>query len=156
MLQERGFTCVEEVARQILREQNRIGGDATHWGDRKKFLELMLSHSIEAYQKVIQHDVVFFDRGIPELVGYCDFIGIDVPQRLADAVARYPYNSKVFIMPPWREIYTTDAERKQDFQEAVTTFERISMSYEQQGYQGVEVPLGSVAQRVDFILQSVA
>ena len=42
-LRERGYPCVDEVGRKIIREQLLIGGDALHWCDKAKFLELMLS-----------------------------------------------------------------------------------------------------------------
>ena len=45
-LRERGYRCVDEVGRKIIREQVLIGGNALHWGDRAKFLELMLSRSM--------------------------------------------------------------------------------------------------------------
>jgi len=46
ILQSRGFLCIEEVGRQIIREQIKISGDATHSKDRRKFLDLMLSRAM--------------------------------------------------------------------------------------------------------------
>ncbi|MFN7901547.1 MAG: AAA family ATPase [Holosporales bacterium] len=156
-LAKKGFVCVPEVARQIIKEQNLINGDATHWKNKKKFMNLMLEHSIDAYRGVmkITREVVFFDRGIPELIGYCEATGIEIPQSLINAVQEYSYNPKVFIMPPWREIYKNDSERKQDFQEAIKTFNSISKSYEQCGYCLIEVPKLAVEQRAEFILQNI-
>lgn len=34
-LRARRHVCVEEVGRQIIREQRVIGGNALHWGDRR-------------------------------------------------------------------------------------------------------------------------
>ena len=76
-LRERGYLCVDEVGRKIIREQLLIGGDALHWGDGAKFLELMLSRSMGDYERVSDSDgPVFFDRGIPELAGYGPLVGI--------------------------------------------------------------------------------
>ena len=50
-LRKLGYHCVDEVGRKIIREQLLIGGDALHWGDRAKFLELMLSRSIGDYER---------------------------------------------------------------------------------------------------------
>ena len=44
-LRARGFACVDEAARQILKEQKASGGDATHDGDRVKYRDLTLSRS---------------------------------------------------------------------------------------------------------------
>jgi predicted ATPase len=35
-LERRGFRCAAEVARQIIQEQVRDGGDALPWGDRER------------------------------------------------------------------------------------------------------------------------
>jgi predicted ATPase len=61
----------------------------------------------------------------------------------------------VFLTPPWREIYRRDAERRQDFSEAVRTFEFIRDAYVEAGYRAVEVPRDTVARRVSFILAEV-
>lgn len=54
-----------------------IGGDALHWADQAKFLELMLSRSMGDYERVgAIEGPVFFDRGIPELAGYCRLVKI--------------------------------------------------------------------------------
>lgn len=69
-LKARGFSCVDEVGRQITKEQTAIGGNGHHGGDRLKYRELMLSRSIYTYQSIEEREApVFFDRGIPDLVG---------------------------------------------------------------------------------------
>jgi predicted ATPase len=58
-------------------------------------------------------------------------------------------------MPPWAEIYAQDAERKQDFAEAVATYRFAADTYPKLGYELVEVPKLSVSGRVDFVLASI-
>jgi predicted ATPase len=45
------------------------------------------------------------------------------------AVAVFRYNRRVFIAPPWREIFQQDSERKQDFDEAVRTYDSLVATY---------------------------
>jgi predicted ATPase len=156
-LRDRGFTCVEEVGRLLIQEQLKIGGNAVHWGDQKAFRDLMLSRSMYLYDQMrLQEDVVFFDRGIPELIGYCALIGCEVPPYLQKAVEEYSYNKSVFIMPPWQEIYQNDPERKQDFQEAIDTYHCVANAYTDTGYSLIEVPKASVEERITFILNTVS
>ena len=61
------------------------------------------------------------------------------------------YNTRVFVFPPWREIYETDAERKQDWAEAERTFDLVLWTLPQLGYEPLVVPKGSVAERADFL-----
>jgi predicted ATPase len=152
-LRARGFTCVDEVGRQIIREQIVIGGNALHWGDRRTFAELMLSRSILDYER--HRDVdgpVFFDRGVTELVGYFRLIGMAAPAHFENAAELFRYGRAVFVAPPWPEIYRNDAERKQDLAEAVATTEAVATAYGEAGYELAELPKVSVAERVDFIL----
>lgn len=155
-LKAQGYACVDEVARQIIQEQVKIDGDALHWKDQIKFRDLMLSRSIYTFEQMINHeDLVFFDRGIPELISYCRLINCSVPKSLTNAVNLFRYNSQVFLLPPWEEIYEVDSERKQDWQEAIQTYKSISKSYDETGYQLFEVPKLPVSERVIFILNRI-
>ncbi len=71
----RGFGTVVEVGRQIIKEQTEIGGNALHTGDQAKYRDLMLSRSVETYDQVHEREApVFFDHGIPDLVGYSHLV----------------------------------------------------------------------------------
>src|SRR5690554_271749 len=125
-LGERGFLHVEEAGRRIIREQKESGGQATHEGDRLAYRELMFRDALETYECMASAEgSVFFDRGLPDLIGYSRLIGSPVPTALAEAVVRCRYNRTVLIAPPWREIYENDQERGQDFAEAVATHDAI-------------------------------
>jgi predicted ATPase len=62
----------------------------------------------------------------------------------------------VFIAPPWREIFAQDAERKQSFEEAVLTYHSMIETYQQYGYQLLELPCIPAEDRADFILSKIA
>lgn len=157
MLRHRGYRCVDEAGRDIIRQQARIGGPGVHDNDRALYCELMLSRMIHDYDALDGHAApVFFDRGIGGLIGYCRLTGMAVPAHLRQAAAVFRYNPAVFITPPWPEIYHADSERKQDFAEAVRTFEAVVAGYHESGYRVIEVPKTSVAARVDFLLGQIA
>jgi predicted ATPase len=98
---------------------------------------------------------VFFDRGIPELIGYSYLVNAAVSTACKEAAEKYRYNHDVFLAPPWEEIYQNDVERKQDFKEAVATYDAIKRAYLECGYAVIELPKVSVAERVNFILQAI-
>lgn len=152
-LKAQSYQCVDEVARQIIQEQTRIGGDALHTKNQIKFRDLMLQRSIETYNEIDEKTKpVFFDRGIPDLLGYCRLIKCDVPYNLQRDIAMYRYNKVVFIAPPWEEIYQHDEERKQDWEEAVATYQNICEGYIAVDYQLIELPKTPINDRVKFIL----
>lgn len=152
-LQGRGFHCVPEVAREIIQEQVRNGDSALPWKDHALFAQLMLERSIESYHAHSSANrPTFFDRGIPDSLAYARLIDLPDKKTLQKACHHYRYAKQVFVAPPWEEIYTTDRERKQDFDEARRTWEQIVQVYQECGYEIIELPKAAPAVRADFIL----
>lgn len=152
----RGYPTVEEAGRRIIREQKATGGAATHDGDRLAYRWLMFEDAVQTFEKN-EHTTapVFFDRGLPDLVGYSRLIGAPVPGWLNHALNRYRYNDIVFIGPPWTEIYGSDEERKQDFAEAVSTYEAMHRAYEEAGYRLSTLPKADVEERARFVIREI-
>jgi predicted ATPase len=156
-LQARGQLCLPEAGRAIIQAQVAIGGSALPWSDPRAFAELMLSWEIRSYHDAeMTSGIAFFDRGVPDVAGYLRLTGLPVPAHIEKAVAIYRYNPKVFIAPPWPEIFTQDRERKQDFAEAVRTCEALAATYSAAGYELIELPRASVEERTAFVLRTVA
>lgn len=156
-LAQKGFLTVPEVARTIIKEQQIIGGNALHTGDRDAFLELMLRYSLEDYQQMRQERAaVFFDRGIPDLYGYAKTFCHKEQSQVNHAVEKYRYCQRVFLFPPWETIYINDTERHQDFKESVQTYMALKEGYQHCEYTVIDVPFLSVEERVTFILKTLA
>ncbi|MFI6063906.1 AAA family ATPase [Micromonospora sp. NPDC051227] len=156
-LRRAGHACVDEAGRQIIQDQLSIGGQALHTGDSRLFAEVMLSWEIRSYRQASQHPgPVFFDRAIPDLVGYYLLLGQSVPAHVTAAARLFRYHQRVFIAPPWPEIYTTDSERHQDFAEAVRTHDAMVAAYTQHGYELSTLPRSDVGSRFQFIEQQTA
>jgi predicted ATPase len=155
-LKARGFLGVDEAGRTIVQEQLRIGGDATPWQDRIKFRELLLSRYMYLFAQVTERTLpVFFDRGIPELITFSWMLNVPVPEHHRAAAGIYRYARKVFITPPWPEIFKTDEERRHSYEDALAEYRIAPQAYRESGYELIEVPKAPVSQRVDFILQQV-
>ena len=155
-LRRLGFQGVDEAARQILKEQAAIGGNATHDGDRARYRDLCLERAIHAYGEVMERAApVFFDRGVPEMLGYRGAPSAP-PPHLADAAERYRYARTVFVFPAWEAIYCHDEERKHSFAHAIEVCAIVTEVYARWGYDVVEVPCASVEDRVRFILRRLA
>ena len=155
-LASRGYCFAPEVAREIIREELRSSGTALPWKDREAYTLLMLERSVKSY---LSHTPTprptFSDRGIPDTLCYAQLIGLTNQESIRDACCQYRYASVVFLAPPWREIYETDTERKQDFAEAERTFERMVQVYRECGYTISELPRTEPPARADFILEQI-
>lgn len=154
-LGERGFTCVPETGRDIIRQQVATAGNALPWGNRQEFARLMFEQSISDFQQqAALLTPVFFDRGIADTIGYLQLCSLPVPAAMRDAAALYRFNKKVFLTPPWKAIYEQDSERKQSFEEAVRTYNMMVSTYQQLNYELLILPASTVAERIAFILSA--
>ena len=77
------------------------------------------------------------------------------PEAANEYLSSYLYFSKVFVFPPWKDIYATDAERDQTYEDAVRVHQVLSDWYLECGYEPVEVPPMSVVERCAFLLHAV-
>lgn len=155
-LESKGFARSVEAGRAIIQHQTTIGGDALPWADRSLFAELMLSWEMRSYDLAReQKGPVFFDRGVPDIIGYLTLCGLPVPDHMRRAASMIRYNRTVFLVPPWEEIFGQDAERKQDFNEAVRTFEAMKETYRGLGYEIALLPKTTVQERVNFIRKTL-
>jgi len=151
-LAEKGLPHMLEAGRAVIREEVAAGGTALPWDDRDAFADRMLAHDLSSYEEAQTKDgVLFFDRGIPDIIGYRTLCGLDIPADLTRAAESNRYNRHVFIAPPWAEIYAQDTERKQDWDEAVATHDVMALVYQELGYTLVPLPLASPDERAAFV-----
>ena len=120
-----GFKGVDEPAREVLAQQRAIGGRGVYDSDRRLFCDLMLSRAIADFDRMGgAQTLVFFDRGIPDQIGYAELFGLDTSMA-ESAAAVHRYNDVVFALPSWPEIYVTDSERTMTFESAQAFGERV-------------------------------
>jgi predicted ATPase len=148
-----GYATTEEAGRGVIRDEVGFGGDALPWNDRERFAERMFEWELRSYRDAERRDgPVFFDRGLPDTIGYLRLEGLEVPAWMEEEAWRLRYNARVFIAPPWKEIYGGDEERRQSWDVAVQTFEVMAQTYAGFGYELVELPRASIARRTGLLI----
>lgn len=156
-LAQAGFAVAPEAGRAIIRTQQENGGRALPWTDPLAFAEAMLAHDLASYADLgTQAGPVFFDRGIPDVVGYLRLEGLPVPDHMLEAARTQRYSGDVFICPPWRAIYSTDDERRQTPEVAERTYQVMVETYTALGYTLRPVPRAPVDTRVRFVRDVLA
>lgn len=155
-LRARGLDCIDEPARRVLAEQRKIDGQGVPDREPALFTELMLATAVEDFgHRQAGSKPVFFDRGVPDIVAYARLFGVDDRAAL-QAARRCRYGATAFFAPPWRAIYRQDDERKMTF-DAAQRFGAIMRDvYGALGYQIIDLPLASIAERAGFLLAQVA
>jgi predicted ATPase len=153
-LQARGFEVIPEVARSIISE--RIAKGLSPRPPPDQFARTIMDRDIRQYESAPPGpEPVFFDRSLLDSLGMLAQVG-ELPEAEKEALlTRYPYHPVAFILPPWSEIYRTDAERDQTFEESIEVYRSLRDWYAQCGYDLVEVPRTSVEERSAFVLKSL-
>jgi predicted ATPase len=157
-LRRLGYTCLPEVAREIIQEQVQSGGRALPWDDKEQFAWRMLVRSTEQWRDHTSSAEAFFvDRGLPDTLCYAKLVGLsgEIQTEALGRCQSLRYRDLVFIAPPWQQIYLTDKERKQNFEEAIATFQIMRQTYLDCGYELVELPRVSVEERAAFVLDRI-
>lgn len=153
-LERLGYCRSLEAGRGVIQDQVSIGGHALPWDDQVLFSELMLCWEMRSYRMAQNSSgPVFFDRGVVDVLGYLRLIGHEFPEHMRQAAKTFRYNHCVFIAPPWEEIFRNDRERKQDYDEAVRTYDALAAAYTACGYELIELPRAPIEERVRFVLQ---
>jgi predicted ATPase len=155
-LQRAGYAATVEAGRGIIQDQTAIAGRALPWQDALLFAEMMLSWEMRSYHIAEQcNGPVFFDRGVVDVAGYLRVVGLPIPAHISQAAMKFRYNPRVFIAPPWKEIYGQDTERKQQFDEARRTYDAMLAAYTECGYELIQLPKAPVDERLRLILATV-
>lgn len=154
-LHRRGYAVIEEPGQRIVREETSLAGDAVPWKNMEAFLRRAITLSVDDYAQTKDRGTswIFFDRGIIDAAAA--FQAITGEPVLTTLASRYRYHSRVFLVPPWPEIYEQNTDRRHDMKAAVAEFERLQDVYPALGYAVSLLPKVSVKERADFVLRTL-
>ena len=152
-LKTKGYNCMEEISRQITIEAQENGIEQLFLEDPLLFSKQLLLGRQKQFLKAdsLHEEIVFFDRGIPDVVAYLDYLKSSYPDSFKAICSQHNYN-KVFILKPWKAIYKQDNERYETFEQALILHEFLVKTYTDYGYTIIDTPFGTVEERIDFIL----
>ena len=155
-LRRRGYATVEEPGRRIVKEQLLAGGTALPWTDGVAFARrcIALALSDRKAARRLQGRWVFFDRGLIDAsIALQHLTGEPALRALMHS---HRYHQRVFMTPPWPEIYVTDNERRHGLDAGVAEYQRLVDAYPMLGYEVMILPKVSVAERAEFVLRALA
>lgn len=155
-LLSKGYHCEEEISRQVILKAQAEGIEQLFLTDPLLFSQKLLDGRFQQFKNANNNtkDLLFYDRGMPDVTAYMDYIGSRYPHDFANTILQHRYDL-VFLLPPWQDIHVTDNERYESFEQSVRIYEYLKKGYQQFGYQVIEVPFGSVEERTTFILKAI-
>lgn len=150
---ERGFTCFEEISREVIQAARKEGYDHLFQDEPLLFSEKLLEGRIEQYKSAqnSESEIVFIDRGLPDITAYLDMVNTSYPDEFESANQQYRYDA-VFWFPLWRDIHLIDKERYENFELSETIEHNLLKSYKKLNYDLIQVPKINIESRANFIL----
>jgi len=150
-LARRGHATMPEPGRRIVEQAMAGDGDALPWVDMAAFARRAIALSLADRDAAAGlPGPVFFDRGLVDAAVALRHVargdGID------DLIRSHRYHHRVFMAPPWPEIYRADAGRRHAYADAIAEYDRLAIAYPGFGYEIVLLPKLNVEARADFVL----
>jgi len=135
LLIKKGFHCFEEISREIIR-LGRLKGIENYFVDKPiEFSKILLKKRKKQYMEssnlclTKNNPVIFFDRGLHDIFSYLNYIKKS-HDSLEINLEDYPYDM-AFILPPWKDIYKNDSERKETYEQSVLIYNYIKKMYKE-------------------------
>lgn len=155
-LLSKGYCCYPEISREVTMEAKKHGIEQLFLENPLLFSELLLEGRKKQFQNAVieTHDIVFLDRGIPDVLAYMHYIGDSYPA-FFDLACREHIYTKIFLLPPWKEIYVSDDQRYENFEQAKLIYNHLTETYQKYGYNLIEVPKGTVEERIEYIINQL-
>ena len=137
-LRRRGHGVVEEPGRRIVKEEMKGDGAALPWVDVVAFARRAIALALADLRSAMALEGwVFFDRSWIDAASALEHLtGEQVLARLGKS---HRYHRRVFLAPPWPEIYVTDAERRH-VDTALAEYSRLLRTYPALGYEVCILP----------------
>ncbi len=162
-LEKNGHHCFQEVIRLMTLEAKKQGDLSSLTTNpiatvsdpmlfNKKIINARLAHYIQA--KGVDEPIVFFDRGIPDVLAYMDYFNQKYDSWFTDIAQNNRYDA-IFLLPIWKEIYVIDGERFESYEEALAIHGHLHDTYTKLGYNVIEVPKDTIPNRIEFILEQI-
>ncbi|MGO3182126.1 MAG: AAA family ATPase [Aequorivita sp.] len=155
-LEDQGHHVMHEISREVILEAQKQGIEQLFLENPMLFSEKLLEGRLKQYQEGenCQGKTLFYDRGMPDVTAYMDFVNTHYPENFPETCRAFRYD-KVFVLPPWKRIYKQDNERYESFEQAEALYSFLKNGYENYGYKTCEVPVGSIEERAEFIIAKV-
>ncbi|WP_121967226.1 AAA family ATPase [Myroides sp. N17-2] len=155
-LTSKGYVCYPEISRAVTKKAQEKGIDQLFLTEPLLFSQLLLEGRIEQHNEAVQEsaNLVFIDRGIPDVLAYMHYTGDKYPESFDVACKNHVYH-QIFLLPPWESIYQSDEQRYENFEQASQIHEHLISTYKNYGYDLIEVPRDTVEKRIDFIIGKI-
>lgn len=152
-LENQGYSCMHEISRQVILDAQQEGIAQLFLENPILFSEKLLEGRLTQFNEAETFDdeFLFYDRGMPDVTAYMDYINAHYPNKFDEICEQHRYDG-IYLLPPWKEIYTQDNERYESYEQAEKIYTFLLKGYQKYGYTVHEVPIGDVEFRENYII----
>ena len=156
-LEKRAYPVVPEAGRRVVAEALSTGSGCLPWMSPLSFVRACVRLHLEDLDRIGKtKGPVFLDRSLVDVISYLDFKQLPVPDDLKTVLEAPRYAPKVFLAPPWPEIFATDCERQAPFEEAENEYRHLRRAFSGLGFELIDLPKCPVKDRADFVEEYLA
>jgi len=144
------YCVAKEVSREVIIEQQLINASATPWLDIEEYSNIVLERMIEQYKNQ-KSEICIYDRAIPDVIAYLKLKNKEVPSHFYEASKKHLKGATVFFTPLWKEIYKTDLQRPESYNETIIISRLIRETYKQLGFEIIDLFKENIEKRYKFV-----
>ena len=150
-LEQLGYRVVHESARAYIDEELQKGKSISRIkSDILSFESHILYKKIEIENRLPKNELIFFDRAVPDSIGYYLLEGLNPEEPIIKS--KQQVYKKIFFFE--RLSFEKDEVRSEDDLIAARLDTLLKESYQMLGYDIIPVPLMTVEERIQFIVNS--
>ena len=154
-LKKEGYSCAEEISRELIAEQIDIGGNILPWKDQIAFENQIANRRYKQYLDSPENCICFFDRSSIDCIAYLNSNKLEATSQIIEIIKNCTFNKTVFYTPIWEEIFENDMERKENIEQSKKIEIELKKCYQSFGYSIIEIPKTTLDKRVNFILSQI-
>lgn len=154
-LSKLGYKIVDETARTIIKERLSRGLPPRPKPD--EFAQQIFDIDFKNYiNNIDTSQLVFFDRSFLDSAAMMFEANKTETTSVTEILNTYRFSKRVFIAPPWKEIYQNDSERDQSYEDSVEVYRMLHKWYDLNGYALIQIPKCDINGRLHFILDNIS
>ncbi len=151
LLRDKGYSCHDEVARMVIKEQLEKNSKLLPWQDLMGYSNLVFERIVAQTKLANQSPISIFDRSAVDVLAYLSHGKQEIPEYMRTQISELAYHKTVFFAPFWSAIYQEDGERKETPHEAAAISLTLMKIYQSFGFELIELPLAPPQQRLEII-----
>lgn len=153
LLALKGLKTTEESARKYFEQESKKGLGVNEIRDNIRVWQDSISKlQIELERSLNPDHTIFFDRALPDALGYYDFLKLEAPD-FYKSVYKKSFYKKVFFLEPLPVV--ADGVRIESDEDSKKISDAIYRSYLSLSVEIINVPVMDKIARVEHILEKV-